>query len=563
MSRLLMLTCAVALSFAPAALSAPVPIDTKNSAGPTITLQVKSIDQLLATAKSTAKNFLPEEFYKEFEKNVLGKLDVDVLKGVDTKKPMGLYAVLGDGLLDGDFAKSMVVALVPVTSEKEFLGLLQRSMIPVITVEKKDDHYAIEIPDFPADLTLRFLKGYAYFVLAKDKVDVKTLLDPRDVIDDKETAAIVARLRIDRLPNDLKKRGLDSLSQAGKRSPLPDGPEKELFEEIVQAAVRALIIGVDDGKELAVRVDLDPKSGAFVFETSVEAKKDTYLARSVAGLKPTKNEFASLVGADSAAHVLVQMPLFVKEVRTLLTKLIEISARVKATDLANEPKEVQEIEAELFKALDRTVKNGRADFFASLRGPDKNDQYTAIGAFSLKDAPSAEKSIRAALKSAPKEVSDALKVDAHKVGAINVHEITVGEMLPPEAQKIFGKSSVYVAFAPNAVFVTFGAHAKDLMKEALTAKLEPRAAPLVHAEVSGKRLVPLLKAAGVPFDGPFAPILETYTKLDKLPILSIKVDGGDKLVIRTEIGALPIFGWFGVRVGGTFQEVKPLPMKGK
>ena len=135
----------------------------------------------------------------------------------------------------------------------------------------------------------------------------------------------------------------------------------------MQAAVRALIIGVDDGKELAVRVDLDPKSGAFVFETSVEAKKDTYLARSVAGLKPTKNEFASLVGADSAAHVLVQMPLFVKEVRTLLTKLIEISARVKATDLANEPKEVQEIEAELFKALDRTVKNGRADFFAGAR----------------------------------------------------------------------------------------------------------------------------------------------------------------------------------------------------
>ena len=49
MPRMLMFACALTLLVAPAAMAAPAPTGTKDSSGPTLTIQVKSIDQLLAT----------------------------------------------------------------------------------------------------------------------------------------------------------------------------------------------------------------------------------------------------------------------------------------------------------------------------------------------------------------------------------------------------------------------------------------------------------------------------------------------------------------------------------
>ena len=95
-----------------------------------------------------------------------------------------------------------------------------------------------------------------------------------------------------------------------------------------------------------------------------------------------------------------------------------------------------------------------------LRGPDKNDQYTAIGAISAKDTAALEKAIKEALKAAPKEVTDRVKLDSFKLDGVSVHEIVVGDELPPEAQKIFTKSSVYIAFTSNAIYASFGAQAK-------------------------------------------------------------------------------------------------------
>jgi hypothetical protein len=57
------LAFAAGLQFALTAQAAPLPIDTKNQGAPTLTLQVKSIDQLLDVIKTTAKNHLPNAMY--------------------------------------------------------------------------------------------------------------------------------------------------------------------------------------------------------------------------------------------------------------------------------------------------------------------------------------------------------------------------------------------------------------------------------------------------------------------------------------------------------------------
>jgi hypothetical protein len=282
-------------------------------------------------------------------------------------------------------------------------------------------------------------------------------------------------------------------------------------------------------------------------------------------MKPTKNDFAGIVGPDSAAHVLIQTPLFIEEVKTMLSKAVELGGKEAEKNLKlGAPKEACDAAAELFNTLGRTVNDGNLDVAASLRGPDKNDQYTAVGAVSLKDTAALEKSLKAALKVAPEEVAAMIKVDAFKVGAINVHEVAVGDKLPPEAQKIFGKSSIYLALAPNAAFVTFGAQGEAMIKDALTQKLGPKPAPLLQADISGKRMMPLLKSAGVPLDGEAGPYFEKLTKMDRISVYTVKLEGGDKLTIRYEVGLVPIAGLVLTRAGqaqAVPQVAPPLPPK--
>jgi hypothetical protein len=560
-TRLLLLACAAGLLTGSVAAAAPALDDSKN-AGPIISVQIQPIDKLLDTFKTTAKNFLPDQIYKEFEKEVLGKLDLNVIKGIDTKKPVGLYASFDAGIASGDFSKCTVVALVPVTDEKDFVALLGQASL---NVKKNGDVYSIEIPNAPVQASLRFLKGYAYVGISPDQLNPKTLLDPSEVISDKETAALVLRLRMDRVPEDLKKIALDFFANAAE---FPQGANmpaalKEIYGDYMKLAMRRMKMALEDGKEVAYRIDLDPKSGALNIEASVDPKPDTKLAKSIAALKPSKNDFTGIIGSDSAGHILFQSPLFMEDVQELLLKLIDVGAQEAAANMGNEKPEVKEMVAEAFSALKRTVKAGTLDVAASLRGPDRDEKYTAIGAFNLKETAPLEKAIKTALKTAKKD--DKVTVDSYKVGDVNVHEVLVAPELPPEMIKIFGKSNIHAALAPDAVFVAFGAHAQDLMKEALTMKPGGKPAPLIHAEVSGTRLLPLIKAAGAPMDGPGGQMLEKFGKLDRVAVLSLKVEGGSRLVLREEIGAVPIVAaifFLGRTANATFEKVGPA-VKGK
>jgi hypothetical protein len=557
-ARLPLLLCVAGLLAAPAAFAAPVPTD-KNAGGPVISMQVKPIDTLLGTVKEALKNFMPEKMYKEFEKEALSKLDTNQIKGIDTTKPLGLYATLGPGLLEGDVSKSTIVGLIPVTSENDFVALLAKIDLKA---EKKDGYYTIAIPNAPVEGTLRFFKGYAYIGIDPNKLDPKTLIDPKEVISDKETSAIALRVRIDRLPKDVKEAALDFLAKAGEMINQIDvpGPGKEIVQEFLKAGVGWLKMGLEEGKELALKLDIDPKAGTLVIETSLEAKSATALAKIFGNLKPTRNDFAGIIGADSAGHILIQTPLFVEDFQKLLDKLLDWGIKEADGGLGDAPKEVKDLINEALKTLQRTVKSGTLDLAVSLRGPNKDDQYTAIGAISLKDTAALEKLAKAALKIAPPKDAAKFKVDSFKIGDVNVHEVLIGDDLPMPVQNIFGKSSVMIALAPNAGFVAFGPDGKKLLTEALTTKLGPKPAPLIHAEVSGKRLLPLLKAAGAPVDGEMKELFDKLGKLERISVFSLKVESGnDKLVIKTEIGAVPIMAamYFGVSARQDFRPVPP------
>ena len=297
----------------------------------------------------------------------------------------------------------------------------------------------------------------------------------------------------------------------------------------------------DDVKEIVYRLDLDAKTGIFSNEIVVEPTKGSAMARRLAGLPPTKNDFAGIVGADSVARILLQTPLFVPELQELLGKAIDTAAKNVEEKAAGEnaPKEVREAIVAGFKALRRSIDDQALDLAASLRGPDKNGQYAAVGAFSLKDTAALEKSLKAAVEIAPKVIRDVFTFDAFKVNGVNVQEIAVGDLLPADIQKVFGKSSVFVALAPHAVFIAFGAQSKAIITEALTGKIGPKPAPLLQFDLSSSRLIALFKTLGAPPEP--IELLEKLDKTDRQPVLAVKAEGGDKLVIRFEFSLPGLF----------------------
>jgi hypothetical protein len=72
----------------------------------------------------------------------------------------------------------------------------------------------------------------------------------------------------------------------------------------------------------------------------------------------------------------------------------------------------------------------------------------------------------------------------------------------------------------------------------LTSKHTPKPAPLVSMEASGKRLAALIKSSGAPTDGLQGQFLQMLAKLDRSPLCTVKVQGGERLVIRAEYSML-------------------------
>jgi hypothetical protein len=145
---------------------------------------------------------------------------------------------------------------------------------------------------------------------------------------------------------------------------VPQGvpPElKPVVSEVMRTGLRWLKMGILEGKEIILRLDLDPKSGAFVSEWSLEGKSGSALAKSFAGMKPTKNDFSHIIGTDSAAHAVVQAGRFLpnvpyKSVRVKETSELRIGGVVEArfhlrsrpSNLAKSSSEAMDLEVPAF-----------------------------------------------------------------------------------------------------------------------------------------------------------------------------------------------------------------------
>jgi hypothetical protein len=129
-----------------------------------------------------------------------------------------------------------------------------------------------------------------------------------------------------------------------------------------------------------------------------------------------------------------------------------------------------------------------------------------------------------------KQVAD-FAFDVQKVGDFTIHKITIKDF-PPEAEKFFGTKTVWVAISDDIVAASIEPDGTAL-KAGLSASTKPISVPVVVAEVSVVKLVPLFDKTLTPaaLNAQIAKVFGPGGPAGR-DTITFSVTGGDKLTVK-------------------------------
>jgi hypothetical protein len=506
----------VALAFG--AVAAPAPAADME---PTVVLRVRSLESLAEDARYLADLLGQADAFKDVDAKLRE------LKGIDLKKPFGAYAFLSPGIVD-----SGVVVLVPVTDEKAFVALLGN--FGFVPEKDKDGVYSLSVPPVPFPFYFRVANGYANItVQSKDNLDKTKLLPPAKVLPAGQKEVLVASLRFDHVPNEIKQLAISQIDLRlpellEQKQPNETEAQHKLKVAVGKELASAITSLLRDCREIRLALDLNRSAHSLTYQLSVDGAANSELAKNIAAAGKAPSLFAGLLDSDAAFSLGLNLTVPESVSKSLVSVLDEAIRK----DLEKETDAVKKtLVTRLFKALEPTLKAGRLQTGSALRGPSAAGRYTAISGARIQDGAGLERALRDIVRELPAEVRAQITLDHSKAGAANIHRITP-KNLPDQPRQILGDEPFYAALTADAIYVAAGEGGLNALKQALT--LKPGAVSLVQAEVSVSRIIGIL-------DTPNREKIQSAARkvfqgADKASDrLRFAVEGGDALKIRLEM----------------------------
>jgi hypothetical protein len=507
------------------------------AATPTVVVRLESIDGLLANAQYLAALTGHEEQVKQFQGMLKSKTGDKGLEGIDAKKPLGLYGTVGTQGFD-----STAVLLIPVSDEKAFLALLENVNLKA---EKGQGGLYTVTSDSGPGVTgyLRFANGYAYATAAlgtkENALSKDSLLDPEKVLPAGKGDTVSAVVRLDQIPDNIKQLALGQLAnrladakeqaaaaqaQNGKE---PTEAEKQLSGAVIDDFGNHLKEIVRDGKELALRVNVDRDKGELSVEMSLDGRPSTTLAKNITALGQGRSAFAGLLSQKAALQGLAHATL-PEDVRKALGPVIDEGL---AKALAKEQDQAKRERAtEFVNALKPTLKSGDFDGAFVLYPPaGEGKHHTMVGALKLKEGDQVDKAFRDTVGSLPEKDRERIKLDAEKIGDVAVHRVDAQKDFDAKAKQTFGENNpIYLAFRKDAVFIVLGENGIGALKDVLAT--EGGSAPPFRLDISMARMAPAIAAEHKDEKGDVARAAqEAFGKEAGSDRVSITLEGGSQL----------------------------------
>jgi hypothetical protein len=536
-------TCAS--TFVLLALFASSPLHAQSKDGPAAALQTLPVGKLLSEIKTAAENIGGDDAVMAIDNGLKTALGEQGFLGIDLKRPLLGYLVYDAN----DVENVRMVVMVPTTKPEEFLEFLKRCRLEPEAVEGQKELYKLGRIDLPQPggakeyvVHARLTADLAYigFNMKPAELDAAKLFKPEQVFDSKETALFAFKQFQDRVPPELVDQGV---KQYGKmmeqmKAAFPGGAEEGF--QAMGRVMESLAKLAKDSKDTGVRLLLDNASGELVFDSYYTPKAGTEFARLTAARTAPTNAMAGIIGKDTAAGLTIQLPVGIKDLQDLA--LVGVSKlKEKAKDDPPPPYAVDLVK-EVFAGVERTIKSGVWDHAGAVNGPDKDGKFTAGFAMTFEDARPIEKALKANFNDFPAMFRENVKLDAEKIGEVNVHSFdppTAGE--PPAYSNVFGDRKMYFAFGPKGIYYAVGANASGMLKAMIEGK--PAAAKAFNVMLNPKRTAQLVTAIE-PNTGAIAEAL--LGKEDILQsAMSYSLEGGDALRFRYAINLKMIPRWMG------------------
>jgi hypothetical protein len=454
---------------------------------PTVVVRVRSLDAIVDNFKLVAGLVGREEIARQVQGLIKSKIGPQGLEGIDTSRPIAVYGRIAD-----NFNDLAGVAVLPIRDEKTFLTLLDN--LGLDPRKNGEGVYTVTVPRIGIEAHFRFAHRYVYAsALSAASLAPAKLLAPERIFPAGQAALFSATLHLDQVPEVAKRLALsnleDQLQQASKKQPGETDNQFAVRQEFQKEFLQRVKTVMEQGRELAVELDLKPKTKEFVANLTLTADAKSDLAKLIAGVGQAKSVFGGIKSEqaviDGRLHVVLP-PAIAKALEKAIAE--DTAGAVASITDAGKRKQAEA----LVQTLLASFKSGEIDAIVQLAAQDKH--FNLVAGVKIEDGAQLGTLVHdlAAdlLKDVPPAEAAKVKLNAESVNGVKIHRIDVQQVLDAKARELFGDNPLYVAFRADAVLLAVGEGGLEALKAAITASAA--VSPALRVDVALARLAPLL-----------------------------------------------------------------------
>jgi hypothetical protein len=513
--------------------------ESSKAVEPTMVIRLKSVDGIISDAKYLAGLAGQADKAAEADAAIQALAGAKGLAGtgLDTSRPIAIYAIVGGGGLD-----SKGVVMLPVANETAFLEMLSDLVGRFGVTGKKDDEgvHTFAIPGAPIEVCIRFANKYAYVAAG---LDAHSAIEPGNLLSptSKSLTAGAGELigltfNIDRIPDSLKQIALSQL-QVGlaaakdKKAPNETSAQAAFKTQVLELAFERIKMFLKQAGAADVKLVIDRAAGDISLQASLTGKPGTQLSREIADTSNRPTAF----GGINANALKAALSLAVPEVlRQSLSAVVDEGIE-QAIQKEKDPTK-KEFARKVLTAIGPTLKAGVLDATGGITGPNSAGHFTAFAAVQVRGGKGIEKALKDLTDKIPAKERDSLKLDAETIGGVSVHKVVPGAHLDAHARKLFGdEAAILVAFRPDAAFIVFGDPGATATMKSLIESKPGKAAGMIDVRGAIARLARMDQDSGPKAQKAAEEVFGRNPRDND--IVSFRVEGGGAITVKFSLKA--------------------------
>ncbi len=416
--------------------------------GPSVEVRVRSVDDLLDKVEYLGDILNQAEGGKQAVAFVQNLADAKKgIEGIDPTRPVGLYGVLTKDVVD-----SPAILMIPLADEAAFLELLS-GKLSLDPKKGENGVYEIAVPNVPAPVFFCFANKYVYVTVQDAKhLDAKKLTSPKDFFTKTDDAVLTAQVHLDRIPADVAKvvLGQYELKAAdAKKAKLPgetDGAFQFRGWQLDQLT-DAVALLANHGKELNVRLVVEPKTDDLTLEATFTAKEGSPLAKLLKGLAGRTGSAAGLpLPAGGMARGSLKLGL-TSEAKKDFGSVLDVLVQ----EFLGTKKDFELQVAKMgLEAILPTLKAGEVEFGFHVSSPDAKGHFALLAAIKVTEGMRIDKALKQFAPFVPEDQGK-LEIDVEKIGSIALHKATVAN---PALEAVFGTKRIWIGTSETLLLVS-------------------------------------------------------------------------------------------------------------